>query len=137
MRTQQVKKMLQDLDALTAGTAEFDALITKVMDHLKPHNDDEERDDLPQLEPVRIHLNSSLQTSLILPLARVDARRGRLQSRRTVLLQNQEGARTILPLAATFPCLRERAYSSCRRGHTLHCRTSRPTRRSLASSSLR
>lgn len=71
---QQVKKMLQNLDALTAGTAEFDALMTKVMDHLKPHNDDEERDDLPQLEPVRIRLNPLCQTSLIFPLTRVDAR---------------------------------------------------------------
>jgi hypothetical protein len=49
---QHVKELLQKLDALTAGTAEFDGLMTKVMDHLKPHNDEEEHDDLPMLEPV-------------------------------------------------------------------------------------
>lgn len=52
--SQQVKKDLVALEGLEVGTAEFDQLMNKVMDHLKHHNDDEERDDLPALEPVRL-----------------------------------------------------------------------------------
>ncbi|KAF9071202.1 hypothetical protein BDP27DRAFT_1361990 [Rhodocollybia butyracea] len=46
-----VKEQLYKLDSLTAGTNEFDVLISEVMGHLRPHNDSEEIKDLPQLEP--------------------------------------------------------------------------------------
>ena len=36
---------------MRAGTPEFDALLTKMMASLHHHNDDEEIDDLPLLEP--------------------------------------------------------------------------------------
>ncbi|EJD45988.1 HHE domain-containing protein [Auricularia subglabra TFB-10046 SS5] len=48
---QQVKTNLVTLERLEVGTPEFDRLMNQVMDHLKHHNDDEERDDLPALEP--------------------------------------------------------------------------------------
>ncbi|EPQ54242.1 hypothetical protein GLOTRDRAFT_116818 [Gloeophyllum trabeum ATCC 11539] len=48
---QKVKEYLYDLESLTAGTADYDKVITQVMDHLHPHNDDEELTDLPLLEP--------------------------------------------------------------------------------------
>ena len=50
-----VKKQLTQLDSLIAegkvGTAAFDGLMKACHDHLKEHNDNEERDDLPMLEP--------------------------------------------------------------------------------------
>lgn len=50
-----VKKNLTSLDSMIAsqkvGTTDFDALMKKCYEHLKHHNDDEERDDLPLLEP--------------------------------------------------------------------------------------
>ncbi|KZV99650.1 hypothetical protein EXIGLDRAFT_640372 [Exidia glandulosa HHB12029] len=48
----QVKKDLVTLEGLQVGTTEFDTLMNKIMDHLKHHNDEEENEDLPALEPV-------------------------------------------------------------------------------------
>ncbi|KDQ57125.1 hypothetical protein JAAARDRAFT_131016 [Jaapia argillacea MUCL 33604] len=48
---QVVKQRLYELESLTPGTPEYDEKIKQVMDHLKPHNDDEEKKDLPLLEP--------------------------------------------------------------------------------------
>ncbi|KAK7056962.1 hypothetical protein VNI00_002680 [Paramarasmius palmivorus] len=47
-----VKEKLYNLESLTAGTAEYDKTITQVMEHLHKHNDSEEINDLPQLEPL-------------------------------------------------------------------------------------
>ncbi|KAJ3794791.1 hypothetical protein GGU11DRAFT_817950 [Lentinula aff. detonsa] len=49
---QQVKEQLYQLESLTAGTNDYDALMTRVMAHLRQHNDSEETQDLPQLEPI-------------------------------------------------------------------------------------
>ncbi|KAI0071351.1 hypothetical protein K474DRAFT_1607084 [Panus rudis PR-1116 ss-1] len=46
-----VKEDLYKLEGMNAGTEEFDALLTKMMAQLHHHNDDEEIDDLPLLEP--------------------------------------------------------------------------------------
>jgi hypothetical protein len=46
--------MLQELDALEIAASDYNGKMEKLMEHLKHHNDDEERDDLPQLEPVSI-----------------------------------------------------------------------------------
>lgn len=50
-----VKKHLTNLDTMIGsgkvGTDEFSAVMKECHDHLKHHNDDEERDDLPLLEP--------------------------------------------------------------------------------------
>ncbi|KAJ3715507.1 hypothetical protein C8R42DRAFT_590182 [Lentinula raphanica] len=48
---QEVKEQLYKLESLTAGTNEYDAIMTRVMAHLHRHNDSEEIQDLPQLEP--------------------------------------------------------------------------------------
>ncbi|OBZ77849.1 hypothetical protein A0H81_02232 [Grifola frondosa] len=45
------KEQLYHLESLSPGSAEFDSVITKVMDALHHHNDDEEIKDLPLLEP--------------------------------------------------------------------------------------
>jgi hypothetical protein len=50
---QDVKEMLQTLDGLDISSPEYDGRMHKLMEHLKHHNDEEENDDLPQLEPVR------------------------------------------------------------------------------------
>jgi len=47
-----VKEQLYNLEQLSAGTSEYDRTITKVMEHLRPHNDSEEREDLQLLEPL-------------------------------------------------------------------------------------
>jgi len=47
----EVKQMLQELDALEIAASDYNGKMEKLMEHLKHHNDDEERDDLPQLEP--------------------------------------------------------------------------------------
>ncbi|KAH7106467.1 hypothetical protein BKA62DRAFT_687234 [Auriculariales sp. MPI-PUGE-AT-0066] len=47
---QVVKEQLLTLEGLTAGTTEFDQLMNSIMEHLKTHNDSEEREDLPRLE---------------------------------------------------------------------------------------
>jgi len=47
-----VKQLLYGLESLTAGTKDYDAKIKSIMDHLRPHNDSEETNDLPQLEKV-------------------------------------------------------------------------------------
>lgn len=49
---QNVKKQLYELESMQAGSAEFDSLLNKMMASLHQHNDDEEIDDLPLLEPV-------------------------------------------------------------------------------------
>ncbi|KAJ3533598.1 hypothetical protein NM688_g7261 [Phlebia brevispora] len=46
-----VKNDLYQLEGLDPGTADFDNLIEKMMASLHHHNDDEEIDDLPLLEP--------------------------------------------------------------------------------------
>ena len=48
---QNVKKELYQLEGLKPGTVEFDTLLNKMMASLHHHNDDEEIDDLPLLEP--------------------------------------------------------------------------------------
>jgi len=46
-----VKEDLYKLEGMKAGTDEFDALLTKIMEQLHHHNDEEEVEDLPLLEP--------------------------------------------------------------------------------------
>ncbi|KZT29871.1 hypothetical protein NEOLEDRAFT_1055295 [Neolentinus lepideus HHB14362 ss-1] len=48
---QRVKEDLYHLESLTAGTEDYDKTMKKIMEHLRPHNDDEEQTDLPMLEP--------------------------------------------------------------------------------------
>lgn len=45
-----MKLLLSKLEELSPGTAEHLAVLKDVMDHLKPHNDNEEHTDLPKLE---------------------------------------------------------------------------------------
>jgi hypothetical protein len=45
-----VKELLYNLESLTPGQEDFHTTITKVMEDLKPHNDSEEKNDLPELE---------------------------------------------------------------------------------------
>jgi hypothetical protein len=45
-----VKIRLSKLEELSPGTAEHQAVLKDIMDHLKPHNDSEEQTDLPMLE---------------------------------------------------------------------------------------
>ncbi|KAG8771725.1 hypothetical protein FRC16_005859 [Serendipita sp. 398] len=45
-----VKELLYKLDSLTPGTSEHHDTLKEVIDHLKPHNDSEEINDLPRLE---------------------------------------------------------------------------------------
>lgn len=47
---QEVKELLSHLESLSAENEEYDKTVTKVMAHLKPHNDSEEQNDLPTLE---------------------------------------------------------------------------------------
>ncbi|KAI0056261.1 hypothetical protein BV25DRAFT_1814410 [Artomyces pyxidatus] len=46
-----VKEQLYALSGQTPGTSEYDTTLKKVMEHLRPHNDSEEQEDLPLLEP--------------------------------------------------------------------------------------
>lgn len=46
-----MKQELYKLEGMQPGTAEFTALLDKMMESLHHHNDDEEVDDLPLLEP--------------------------------------------------------------------------------------
>lgn len=46
-----MKEDLYELESLTAGSQEFDDLISKIMASLHHHNDSEEIKDLPLLEP--------------------------------------------------------------------------------------
>ncbi|KAJ3809122.1 hypothetical protein F5876DRAFT_89620 [Lentinula aff. lateritia] len=48
---QKVKEQLYQLESLTAGTTDYDTLMTQIMAHLRQHNDSEETQDLPRLEP--------------------------------------------------------------------------------------
>ncbi|KAF9466014.1 hypothetical protein BDZ94DRAFT_1281295 [Collybia nuda] len=48
---QYVKERLYRLESLTAGSAEHSSLLKDIMDHLHKHNDSEEKEDLPLLEP--------------------------------------------------------------------------------------
>lgn len=47
---QHVKQLLYDLSSREPGTTAYDGTMKAVMDHLKPHNDSEEQNDLPALE---------------------------------------------------------------------------------------
>ncbi|CAG7850447.1 Uncharacterized hemerythrin-like protein C869.06c [Serendipita indica DSM 11827] len=49
---QSVKELLYQLESLSAGTDQFDTKLKAIVDHLKPHNDSEEQNDLPALERV-------------------------------------------------------------------------------------
>ncbi|KAF8810564.1 hypothetical protein BYT27DRAFT_7091551 [Phlegmacium glaucopus] len=49
---QYVKERLYTLEGLTPGTPEHASLLKDIMDHLKPHNENEEQRDLPLLEKV-------------------------------------------------------------------------------------
>jgi hypothetical protein len=51
-----VKEWLQEIDSLAVSAPDYDQKMHKLMEHLKHHNDEEENDDLPQLEPVRPHV---------------------------------------------------------------------------------
>ena len=46
----EVKELLYRLESLSAGTAEHSDTLRRVMEHLRPHNDSEEINDLPPLE---------------------------------------------------------------------------------------
>jgi len=48
---QVVKNKLHEIEKLTPGSAEYSALLKDVMSHLHEHNDSEEVNDLPLLEP--------------------------------------------------------------------------------------
>ncbi|KAJ7076502.1 hypothetical protein B0H15DRAFT_925159 [Mycena belliarum] len=48
---QRVKEMLNKMESLMPGTSEYDQILERMMVGLRRHNDDEERDDLPALEP--------------------------------------------------------------------------------------
>lgn len=45
-----MKKLLYQLEGLSPGTPEFDSLMSKMMESLHQHNNDEETNDLPLLE---------------------------------------------------------------------------------------
>ncbi|PPQ79454.1 hypothetical protein CVT25_002616 [Psilocybe cyanescens] len=47
---QEVKNLLYQLESLKPGTSEHAALLKNIVDHLKPHNDSEEQEDLPLLQ---------------------------------------------------------------------------------------
>jgi hypothetical protein len=46
-----VKNKLYELESHTPGSEEYGKILKDVMNHLHEHNDNEERDDLPLLEP--------------------------------------------------------------------------------------
>lgn len=45
-----VKERLYEIEKLSPGTEEYDQKLAVVMQHLKPHNESEEQNDLPLLE---------------------------------------------------------------------------------------
>ncbi|KDR79376.1 hypothetical protein GALMADRAFT_63570 [Galerina marginata CBS 339.88] len=45
-----VKELLYKLESIKPGTPEHASLLKSVLDHLKPHNDSEEQEDLPLLQ---------------------------------------------------------------------------------------
>ena len=47
-----VKKLLYNLESLSVGTSEHDSTLKQIMDHLLPHMEHEEAQDLVQLEAV-------------------------------------------------------------------------------------
>ncbi|KAF9223111.1 hypothetical protein BS17DRAFT_782395 [Gyrodon lividus] len=47
---QSIKIMLAQLESMQVGTDEFDTLMSKMMAHIREHNDSEETNDLPRLE---------------------------------------------------------------------------------------
>ncbi|KAK0464412.1 uncharacterized protein EV420DRAFT_1475885 [Desarmillaria tabescens] len=49
---QRVKEMLSDLENMEPGSQDHQTQPKQIMDHLHQHNDNEERKDLPLLEPV-------------------------------------------------------------------------------------
>jgi len=49
---QHVKELLSHLESLSPGTEPYHEMMQKMIAHLKPHNDSEEQEDLPQLEPL-------------------------------------------------------------------------------------
>lgn len=53
-----MKELLSHLETLTAGTPEYHETMTKMIGHLRPHNDSEEEHDLPLLEPILGEENS-------------------------------------------------------------------------------
>lgn len=46
-----MKEKLADLEKITPGTPQYDSVLSDIMTHLRKHNDSEEREDLPLLEP--------------------------------------------------------------------------------------
>lgn len=46
-----VKERLHHLESLTAGTSDHSETLKQIMTHLHEHNDSEEQEDLPLLEP--------------------------------------------------------------------------------------
>jgi len=49
---QYVKELLSNLESLTPGHSDYHETMAKMISHLRPHNDSEEREDLPMLEPI-------------------------------------------------------------------------------------
>ncbi|TRM59882.1 hypothetical protein BD626DRAFT_506749 [Schizophyllum amplum] len=49
---QDVKEKLYKIESMQVGSKEYDSLLATVMDHLHKHNDSEEQQDLPELEPI-------------------------------------------------------------------------------------
>lgn len=49
--TKFVKERLYKIESVQAGTEQYDSILSEVMTHLREHNDSEEKNDLPQLEP--------------------------------------------------------------------------------------
>ncbi|KAF9049460.1 hypothetical protein BDZ89DRAFT_1057350 [Hymenopellis radicata] len=49
---QQVKVMLNELESIQPGSPDHQEKLKKVMEHLRKHNDSEEQNDLPALEPL-------------------------------------------------------------------------------------
>ncbi|KAH9476295.1 putative hemerythrin-like protein [Psilocybe cubensis] len=47
---QEVKNLLYQLESLKPGTSQHADLLKNIVDHLKPHNDSEEQEDLPLLQ---------------------------------------------------------------------------------------
>jgi hypothetical protein len=82
-----VKEWLQEIDSLAVSAPDYDQKMHKLMEHLKHHNDEEENDDLPQLEPVRPHVFTVAGSSTD---RTPDSRQGGLHLRSPELQQDQE-----------------------------------------------
>ncbi|KAF5370940.1 hypothetical protein D9615_009791 [Tricholomella constricta] len=52
MDHQFVKEILYRLEPMTPGSLEYAALLRQIMDHLHKHNEKEEKEDLPLIEPI-------------------------------------------------------------------------------------